>query len=93
MEDTILIPLRLQPPPHGIQLIVHQRVLSVTMLRGLRHSQVGELLWHRLFQRSLYLDDVMFMWFDNGVENFEDSDEAMGSDDGENFDFNGNLDM
>ena len=49
-------------------------------------------MWNRSFQRSLYLDDVTFTWFDNGVENFEDLDEAMGSDDGENFDFDGNLD-
>ena len=62
------------------------------MSRGLQHSQVGELLWNRSFQCSLYLDDVTFTWFDNRVENFEDLDEAMGSDDGENFDFNGNLD-
>ena len=62
------------------------------MLRGLQHSQVGELLRNRSFQCSLYLDDMTFMWFDNGVENFEDLDEAMGSDDGKNFDYNGNLD-
>ena len=62
------------------------------MSRGLRHSQVGELLQNRLFQHSLYLDDVTFTWFNNRVENFEDLDEAMGSDDGENFDFDGNLD-
>ena len=34
----------------------------------------------------------MFMWFDNGVEEFADLDEVMGSDDGENFDYDGNLD-
>ena len=62
------------------------------MLRGLQHSQVGDLLRNRSFQCSLYLDDVTFTWFNNRVENFEDLDEAMGSDDGENFDFDGNLD-
>ena len=51
------------------------------------------MLRNRSFQRSLYLDDVMFMWFDNGVENFKNLDEAMGSDDSKNFDFDGNLDM
>ena len=61
------------------------------MSRGLRHSQVGELLRNRSFQRSLYLDDVTFTWFDNGVESFEDLDEAMGSDDSENFNYDGNL--
>ena len=66
-----------------------RQVLSITMSRGLRHSQV---VWSRLFQRSIYMDDETFMWFDNGVENFEDLDEVMGLDDSENFDFDGNLD-
>ena len=92
MEGTTLTRLHLQPPPNGIQLIAPQWVLSITMSRGLQHSQVGELLRNRSFQCSLYLDDVTFMWFDNGVEDFVDLDEAMGLDDGENFDFNGNLD-
>ena len=62
------------------------------MLRGLQHSQVGELLRNRSFQCSLYLDDVTFTWFNNIVEEFVDLDEAMGSDDGKNFNYNGNLD-
>ena len=92
MEGTILTQLHLQPPPTGIQLITPQRVLSITMLRGLRHSQVEDLLRNKSFQCSLYLDDTTFTWFNNGVEEFTDLDEVMGSDDGENFDYNGNLD-
>ena len=49
-------------------------------------------MWNRLFQRSLYLDDVTFTWFNNGVEDLAGLDEMMGLDDGENFDYNGNLD-
>ena len=62
------------------------------MSRGLQHFQVGDLLWNRSFQRSLFLDDVTFAWFDNGVEEFVDLDEMMGSDNGENFDYDCNLD-
>ena len=47
---------------------------------------------NRSFQRSLYLDDVTFMWFNNRVEEFADLDEAMGLDDGKNFNYDSNLD-
>ena len=91
-EDIILIQPHLQLPPHGLCLITPCWVLSVTMSRGLRSSQVGELLRNRSFQHTVYLDDVTFTWFNNRVEEFADLDKAMGTDDGENFNYNGNLD-
>ena len=39
-----------------------------------------------------YDDDTVVTWYDNGVEPVPEIEEAMGSDDGENFDFDGNLD-
>ena len=62
------------------------------MSRGLQSSQVGELLQDRSFQHTLYLDDVTFTWFNNGVEEFANLDKTMGLDDGENFDYDSNLD-
>lgn len=84
--------LHLQPPPHGLQLIEPRRVLLITMSRGLHSSQVGEMLRSRSFHRTLLLDDVMYTWFDNGIEEFSALDEVMGTDDGKDYDFDSNLD-
>jgi len=37
-------------------------------------------------------DHAVLTWYDNMVEEMPVLDEAMGIDDGENFDFDGNLD-
>jgi len=44
-----------------------------------------------------YIDEVVWMWYDNGIEDVPELDEVirevMGEDDGENFDFDSNLDQ
>jgi len=44
-----------------------------------------------------YVDEVVWTWYDNRVEDIPELDKAigevMGEDDGENFDFNSNLDQ
>ena len=50
------------------------------------------MLRNRSFHHTLYLDDVTYTWFDNGAEEFLALDEAMGTDNGENYDFDSNLD-
>jgi len=52
----------------------------VLLRSGLRH-RVG------------YADEVVWTFFDHGIEDFPELDEAMGEDDGENFDYDGNLDQ
>ena len=34
----------------------------------------------------------MYTWYDNGVEDITELDEALGDDDGEHFDYDSNLD-
>ena len=38
------------------------------------------------------MDNTVYTWYNNTVEDIPELDEAMGSDDGETFDYNGNLD-
>jgi len=44
-----------------------------------------------------YMDDVVWTWYDNRIEDVPELDEAiggaMGEDNGENFNFNDNLDQ
>ena len=46
------------------------------------------LSWHRV----TYANNVVYTWYDNGVEDITELDEVLGSDHGENFDYDGNLD-
>ena len=39
------------------------------------------------------MDNTVYTWYNNAVEDTPELDEVMGSDDGENFDYDGNLDM
>ena len=56
-------------------------------------SQVLELLRTEPDNTHWYADEQVLMWIDNGVEEFLELDRAMGVDNGENYDFNSNLDM
>ena len=66
--------------------------MSIILSSGLRPTQVGALLRSSSWRRVAYADNIMYTWYDNGVEDITELDEALGDDDGENFDYNGNLD-
>ena len=69
--------------------------MSVILSNGLQPTLalVGALLWSPLHRRVQYADNTIYTWYDNVVEDILVLDEAMGSDDGETFDYDGNLDM
>ena len=74
------------------------RLLSVTMSRQLfGGGQLDALLRSGLRHRVGYADEVVWMFYDQGIEDIPELDEAigeaMGEDDGEDFDYDGNLDQ
>jgi len=40
-----------------------------------------------------YDDDTVFSWYDPGIGSILELEEVMGEDNGENYDFDGNLEM
>ena len=66
--------------------------MSIILSNGLQTTQVGALLRSSSRRRVAYADNMVYTWYDNGVEDITELDEALGSDDGENFDYDGNLD-
>ena len=78
-----------QPPPQAGSLGL---IMSIILSSGLCPTQVGALLRSSSRHRVAYADNVVYTWYDNGVEDITELDEALGSDDGENFDYDGNLD-
>ena len=61
------------------------------MSRRLDEAIVRRLLNHPNRVVTRYKDDMVFTYYDNMVELIPELEEAMGSDDGEIFDFDGNL--
>ena len=64
----------------------------MTVSRHLSGAGILRLLYDANRTITRYEDDTVVTWYDNGVEPVLEIEEAMGSDDGENFDFDGNLD-
>ena len=50
-----------------------------------------EMLQSAPTHRIRYLDDTVVQYWDSGIADIPELDEAMGSDRGEDFDFDGNL--
>ena len=91
----VLVLTMFQPLPVNSTLI---RLLSVTISRRLSgDGQVEALFRSGLRHTVRYTDEDVWTFYDRGIEDILELDEvigeAMGEDDGENFDFDGNLDQ
>ena len=66
--------------------------MSMMVARRLHRVQISQLLASSSRWVVYYDNHAVLTWYDNMVEEMPVLDEAMGIDDGENFDFDGNLD-
>ena len=95
--QAVLVPVLtvFQPPPANSTLI---RLLSVTISHRLSgNGQIEALFRSGARHMVRYADEDVWTFYDHGVEDILELDEVigevMGKDDGEDFDFDGNLDQ
>jgi len=84
-----------QPPPANSTLT---RLLSVTISRQLAgNNQIEALLRSGTRHMVRYVDEDVWTFYDQGIKDILELDEAigaaMGEDEGETFDYDGNLDQ
>ena len=84
-----------QPPPAGSTLT---RLLSVTISRRLSgDGQIAALFRSGMRHLVRYADEDIWTFYDYGIQDIPELDEAigeaMGEDEGEDFDYDGNLDQ
>jgi len=73
-------------------------VLSIIISQRLsKNGQIEELFRSGLHHTVCYMDEDVMMFYDRGIKDIPELDEAigeaMGEDEGENFDYDGNLDQ